>query len=331
LASPGEGDHDLPSAGVGPFRKLEVDEVLGGVAPIVLDSKSLRFREPAVLALPAEGDMALALYAVGEGGIYRTRASDARSFFGGPTDTDHVPVRVLSPDLPWEGTRVTGPSLLRMGAEIWMYYATSGGIGLARSSDGLTFVKDPSPIFTDDPPPEGPSVAALPGGGFVLMYGSGNDIAEASSEDGIHFQKHGVVLGPSFKVVESSLGPGEKQPFDSGKVADPLVLPRITPAGRLHVRVLYTGYTPEGTSTIGMAARYAPEGLLSRSPSAAYSVDKHEAAPALFTWSAGSMLYVQQDASGGGIGKVDAYPAIAAALAPVTVKLPTPEGFAPAP
>jgi hypothetical protein len=60
-----------------------------------------------------------------------------------------------------------------------------------------------------------------------------------------------------------------------------------------------------------------------------FSVDKHEAAPALFEWSeAGhtrSMLYVHQDKQGDG---TTIYPALSAALAPATETLAAPERFA---
>ena len=43
----GEGDKNLPSAGVGPFRKLEPEEVKG-LAPFVLQDEASLYREPAV-------------------------------------------------------------------------------------------------------------------------------------------------------------------------------------------------------------------------------------------------------------------------------------------
>ncbi len=79
----GKGDENLPSAGVGPFRKLADDEVLG-VAPFVLDDKAGQYREPAAIL---DGASVL-LYATGKDGggardvIVRSRAEDARSFFG---------------------------------------------------------------------------------------------------------------------------------------------------------------------------------------------------------------------------------------------------------
>ena len=333
---PGAGDRDLPWSGAGPFRRLETTEMLD-VAPFVLSSASGRYREPAALPLAPEGrgESSVALYFVGtylegsraEGaerdGIYRSRADDARSFYGAPLDSGRTPPRVLAPTEPWEGARLSGPSALRVGTEIWLYYASDGGVGLARSSDGLTFVKESAPVFIDAPLPRGPSVARLPDGTFCMMYGSGRDIVEAVSADGLRWAKRGVVLSPSVAGDAAASRPGEKPPFDTERVADPVIALRATPAGRLHVRVLYTGYAEDGASAIGFAARYGAEGALSKNPAPVYAVGRHEAAPALFHWADAAMLFVQQDVP---VSRNETpYTAIAAALAPATDVLGTPE------
>lgn len=339
LGSPGAGDRDLPWAGVGPFRRLEAGEMLD-VAPFVLSNARARYREPDALPLRPEGrgEMAVALYFVGtyrdgagadapeRDGIYRSSADDARSFYGAPLDSGRTPPRVLAPTEPWEGDGLGGPSALRVGGAIWLYYASDGGVGLARSGDGLTFVKEPEPVFTDAPAPRGPSVVQLPDGTFLMMYTSGRALSEASSVDGVHWIKRGVVLEPAEPIGPSSLLPGEKPPFDTARVADPFIALRVTPAGRLHVRVLYTGYAADGASAIGFAARYGAEGALSRNPAPVYAVGRREAAPALFAWEDSAMLFVQQDVS---VGRGEApYPAIAAALGPATGALEKPETYA---
>ena len=77
----GEGDRDLPTSGVGPFRKLDIEEVKG-IAPFVLDDDKAGYREPAALQ---EGEETL-LFAVGTKDgrdvIFRTRALDGRTFYG---------------------------------------------------------------------------------------------------------------------------------------------------------------------------------------------------------------------------------------------------------
>jgi hypothetical protein len=153
-----------------------------------------------------------------------------------------------------------------------------------------------------------------------MFYGAGLSIGEATSADG----KSWTRLGPG-----PVLAPGEG--FDAGQVDDPLVLPRVTPAGRLQVRVLYTGYdAPPGAtsraSAVGFAARYEDSGPLSRQTAPVYGGSKHEAAPALLESAIGSILYAQQDETS--LDPASPYAAIAAAFAPESGTLPAPGAFA---
>ena len=346
IGSSGAGDRDLPSAGVGPFRKLEGAELLG-VALFVLDSNIAHYRDPAILPLdPASGDTRVALFVVATEGadtgardvIVRTRADDARSFFGTSSDTGHAPRAVLRPDAPWEGGRIAGPAPVWIGGSVFLYYAGAGGIGLARSLDGITFKKEPAPVLARDPSvawetaaPSAPSVAVYPDGAIRMLYAAGGAIFEAESADGLTWRRlgDGPVLEPSVEPDPSSLGLGEKPPFDTAGVTDPCLAPRTTAAGRLHVRVLYTGIDRTGQSAIGFAARYGERGPLSRQVAAVSAVGKRESGPALFEWAEGSLLYVQQDHQGG-LGGAP-YPAIAAAFAPANLKLAAALTFADGP
>jgi hypothetical protein len=233
---------------------------------------------------------------------------------------------------------------LHSGDEVLLYYSAAGGIGMARSGDGLTFRKVPGPIFTRDPSSawettevRAPSVYVLPDGRVRMLYASGRSIGEAESTDGVHFQRVDPdpstpsvepVLGPAAPAAPGSLLPNEKGPFDTGSVGDPCAVPRTTPAGRLQIRVLYTGTDLAGTTAIGLAGRYGDRGPLTRQPTPVYSVGAKESAPALLELPGGSYLYVQQDR------RVDerlTYKAIAAAFAPGSVKLPAPAPFPDAP
>jgi hypothetical protein len=245
---------------------------------------------------------------------------------------------VLVPDAPWEGGRIAGPSPVWIGGSVFLYYAGAEGIGLARSSDGITFTKEPAPVLVRDPSvvwettaPSAPSVAVYPGGAIRMLYAAGGAIGEAESADGLTWRRLGPapILVPSAEPDPSSLGPGEKPPFDTARVTDPCLAPRITAAGRLHVRVLYTGIDPSGQSAIGFAARYGDRGPLSRQVAAVYAVGKRESGPALLEWAEGSLLYAQQDHPGG-LGGAP-YPAIAAAFAPANLKLAAALTFADGP
>jgi hypothetical protein len=336
----GEGDRNLPTAGVGPFRKLLGDEV-PGIAPFVLDDRVARYREPAVLApLLAADDSPTILFAVAKRGnadvIVRTRADDGRAFFGTNSDFGKTPPVVLSADAPWEGTSLSGPFVLRQNDEVLLYYAASGGIGLARSSDGFAFRKEPGPIFARDPGSSwettevrAPSVYVLPDGRIRMLYASGVAIGEAESTDGVHFRRLAPepVLVPAPPPAPGSLLPHEKPPFDAARVGDPCAVVRVTPGDRPHIRVLYTGTDAAGVTAIGFAGRYGDSGPLARQSAPVYSVGAAEAAPALLELPSGSYLYVQQDR------RADAsltYTAIAGAFASrggPSVRLATPAPF----
>lgn len=344
----GEGDRDLPSSGVGPFRKLGGDEV-PGVAPFVLDSASAIYREPSALSTRVDGEAepSVVLYLVardasGVDGIVRSRARDGRAFYGATGHTGRAPLRVLSPEAAWEGGALSGPAAVTVGDEIWLYYAAKEGIGLARSRDGRTFTRLPGPVLSRDgapawetTPPRAPSVARLSDGRFRMLYAAGNAIGEAESADGLSFRRVDPVpetpevepvLSPSRLPLPGELRPNEKPPFDTARVSDPEISLRTTPAGRLHVRVLYTGEGAAGATAIGFAGRYGESGVLERQPLAVYAVGKKERAPTMTPLGEGVMLYVQQEKAGGLSGGDGTF-AIAGAFAPGTGTLGAPSDY----
>ncbi len=353
LGSPPGGDTGLPSANLGPFRELTMTEEPG--TPFVFSGLGYAATEPSALAVdPTDtSSMNVYLYATATtttgtsttSNIIRTRAGDGRSFYGTALDpTAQRPPVVLQASLPWEGDSLTGPSVLRVGSEYYLYYAAAGGIGLARSTDGLSFTKTPSPVLSPDPAaswetthPHAPSVALLPDGTFDMMYAAGVSIGEATSLDGITFTRTDAdpatpALDPVFSPLGAT-GPvpdGSVGPFDTGQVSDPCVLPVVSPAGRLVLRVLYTGYGgPPGDATrssaIGFAARFGTTGRLVRQPLPVFSISLQEAAPTYFAWGGGEMLYVAATNSISGL------PSIAAGLAPPTVTLLAPTSYASSP
>ncbi len=333
----------LPTAGAGPFRRLTEAEV-PGIAPFVLDSKPALYREPAAFHGP-EGTV---LYAIARDGdadvVVRSRAVDGRSFFGTSADFGRKPTVVLRADAAWEGSALSGPAVLHASGETYLYYAAEGGIGLARSSDGFVFGKEPAPVLASDPapsweaePPRAPSVFVLPDGRFRMFYESAGAIGEAESRDGFAWQRidpdsatpeREPVLERSPPPAPGSLLPHEKPPFDTVSVGDPCALLRTTPAGRLHVRVLYTGRSGDGASAIGFAARYGESGRLVRNAAPVYAVNQHEAAPAFVEVGARSFLYVHQDRRA---DTSTVYPAIAGAFSPANEALPMAAPFPDAP
>ncbi|CAN5924236.1 hypothetical protein BH11MYX4_BH11MYX4_29490 [soil metagenome] len=336
----GEGDRNLPTVGVGPFRKLAADEVKE-IAPFVFDDRVALYREPAVLADGASTLLYVVAKRAGADVIVRTRADDGRAFYGATSDFGKVPPVVLAADQAWEGPSVSGPFVLRTSdGGITLYYAAAGGIGVARSSDGLAFRKEAGPVLVRDAASawettevRAPSAYVLPDGRVRLLYASGSSIGEAESTDGLHFTRLDAdpttpsidpILSPAPAAAPGSLLPHEKPPFDTARVGDPCASLGTTPVGRLHVRVLYTGTDAAGVTAIGFAARFGDAGPLVRQSSPVYSVGAKEAAPALLTSGDTSYLYVQQDRR---YDERLTYTAIAAAFAPGSTHLPTPLDF----
>lgn len=338
LGGEGGGDRDLPMSGVGPFRKLGAAEQ-HGVPPYVLDDRAVRFRDPEAVAAGDDRSTEVVLFVTGVAGgrdaILRSRATDARSFYGTSAQTGARPKVVLEATQPWEGGGVASPSVLRDGADWWLFYAGAGGIGRARSSDGLSFVAEPAPVLAL-PGARAPSVVRAADGAWHMLYAMDGALWEATSADGARFAavKGGPVLAAA-PPPSRALLPGEKPPFDGLAVDDPCVSLRTTIAGRVQFRVLYTGLaidpeTKQIVSSIGFAARWGLEGPLARNATPVLAIGKGERAPALFEWTDPSqktqdlsMLYVQLDKPDMG----STYPSIGAAIAPVDVKLADPSDF----
>jgi hypothetical protein len=170
-----------------------------------------------------------------------------------------------------------------------------------------------------------------------MFYAAGRAIGEARSDDGRTWTR--VDGDPSTEAMDPVLAPsgaagatgptGATGAFDAAQVDDPCVALRTTPAGRLQVRVLYTGYASSpgagADSAIGFAARYGEAGALARQAQGVYSASPHAAAPALFEAGGTSLLYVQADE--GSVDPARPYPAIAAAVAPVRLSLPAAAAF----
>jgi hypothetical protein len=102
--------------------------------------------------------------------------------------------------------RVGAPSVIRVGDRLVLFFEQADGIGRAESSDGRSFLRDPSATLSADQPWEqghiGSPGAAVLASGEVLLYYEGGDqagIGLAVSADGIHFEKPGAqpVLTPA--------------------------------------------------------------------------------------------------------------------------------------
>jgi len=332
LAGAETGGENLPNAAAGPFRAVCSNEMSNlRSAPNVLEDEKTFPRDPAVI--DADGDpttpLALGFFsynpevpgktpdpAAPSTAIVRFRALDGRSF-------DRSPVVVLEPSATWEGQTIGAPSVVRVGTEFFLYYAAEGGIGLARSTDGEVFQRDPKaeqkPLFGADPKsweagaiPKSPGVLRLDDGSFRMFYEvSGKGIGEARSEDGLSWERvsDAAILEPSLVVDE------ENPPPDSAFVGAPFPVLAKTAEGRPVLRVYYAARDTLGHAVIALAARFDPSGgPLSRATSPVFGTSGSlgPTEPDVLV-SAFSSLFVTQLA---GRTKSARYPAIAAGLAP---------------
>lgn len=342
LAEGGGGDEGLPNASAGPFRKLAEGE-LGNSrsAPNALLDKDTFPRDPAVVDLDGDpATLAVAGYfaASAEGqpatspprAILRHGALDARSF-------DRSGDVVLEPSEPWEGDSIGAPSALRVGDEIWVYYTAAGGIGLARSADGLSFTREPGPVLAPDTEgweqggvPASPGVARLWDGSFRMFYEvpagggggatAGARIGEARSDDGIAWTRVGD--GPALAPAPAVPGTSEADlPFDGASVGSPFPVTAISAAGERILRVYYGARSQSGLASVGLAARFGADAPLERAVSPVFgagsSLEARE--PCVVIYGGFSLLFATQRAD---IGEDDL--AVAAGVAPGTAVLPPP-------
>jgi hypothetical protein len=317
----GDTDAVRPSAGAGPFRLVTDAEVLLE-APYLLRQKTAAYREPSALALDDHAPGETALYAVAEvggvHGIYRFVASDGRSF----DDEPDPPSAVLLPSEAWEGTALAAPELSRVGSEIWLFYGADGGIGLARSSDGVSFEKLGAPVLGAATAgwdlaviPRSPGYVELEPGDHRLFYEADGGLGEARSVDGTTWQRE------SAAVLEPALPSPNDPPFDAVSVGAPEPVVAQSSEGRRITRVYYVGVGGDGESAIGLAARFGASGPLVRAVAPALSTSRRPRDPAVLSYGDVSLLYFTRQA---GTSTAQDYPALALAVAPATLVLPPP-------
>jgi hypothetical protein len=252
--------------------------------------------------------------------IVRYSALDGRSF-----DPQSAQV-VLQPDAPWEGNVVAAPSILRSGSDILLYYATPGGIGLAKSSDGTTFAKVPGPVlgpaaggWDQGTVPASPGVVKLAEGSFRMFYevpvsGGGAAIGEAGSADGVAWTRLGT--GPA--LAPSPGGDAGATPWDSAAAGSPYPMLAVSGDGRPILRLYYGALDVGGLRTIGLAARYGTDGPFDRAAAPVFGANSPLGArePCVVAFASYSLLYVTQKSA-----KIAGHPAVAVAVTPATATL----------
>jgi hypothetical protein len=201
-------------------------------------------------ALVLEGSR-VAIYAARLDSIVRMVSDDARSF----GDLREVLKEPGADD----------PCALTVAGGVWLYYGVGNGLRVAQSPDGVSFAPGaPVLINGEAAVPRAPGVVRLDDGTFYLFYAVDKWIAEATSRDGINFTRVGIVVVPSAPVDPLTLPEGVRLPFDDASVDDPWVSRTITPLGRVHWHLHYTGRDLRGGSSIGYAGRFGDDGAFEK-------------------------------------------------------------------
>ncbi|MBK7977956.1 MAG: hypothetical protein IPK07_33470 [Deltaproteobacteria bacterium] len=202
------GDQNLPSAGVAPWDKVDLDgDATNLIQPWVLEVEPASDRASEPSAAFARDRIVLTYTRTGppeRSGIWRTEAPSPEELYGtGPGG------RVLEASLAWEAGQVGAPALIfdeaLGGAEpyrLWYEGGGGRGLGLASSPDGIRWAKHGAPVLVPDQEWEGGRVSAPTvvrvGDELWLWYegGDGAGIGFATSRDGITWVKSGP--GPVF-------------------------------------------------------------------------------------------------------------------------------------
>jgi hypothetical protein len=321
---PGDRDVVRPHAHAGPFRPLRENELSerSGLAPYPLKSSARQFRQPTVLELTPSGRPGpCALYAVARiarvTGIYRFLAPDARSFTPDPN-----PQRpILRAELSWEGDWVGSPSAHRVGEQVWLFYAAAGGIGLARSTDGVEFMREASPVLAIDTSvgwegglaPSDPSFLQVGLQDYRLYYSVSGRIGEARSRNGTRWDRmeDGPLLEPAARSAASPA-------YDDAAVEEPHALLAQSPEGRRITRIYYAAVDSAGMRTVGLAARFGTAGPLQRAVSPVFATGRNPRSPWVLPLDDFALLFVTQQA--GAAAALD-FPAIAMGVTPPSISL----------
>jgi hypothetical protein len=144
-------------------------------------------------------------------------------------------------------------------------------------------------------------VVRLADGSFRLFYVAGKSIGEATSSDGVVWQRapNNPVFAPSQPVDPATLPPGVKLPFVDDAVDDPSADIVTTAGERTLIRMLYTGRDRRGGVTIGYAGRIEGQAKFDRAPGSVFGSRVHANAPAILRFENFSLLFANIDLNPG--------------------------------
>jgi hypothetical protein len=261
LAAPSTGDVDLPASYVGPYLALSSQQTPSGAQTLVNASQAGEHaEEPSIVRVDAQSRrMAfVTLSATGQSdtiGLATERMDHAAGslMFTGAAS-------IFQASQSWEGSFVRSPDVRAIDASHFvMAYAAQGGIGIATSSDGMTFTHPNAPVIQADvldggsDAPAEPTIAKSPTGEWFMIFRRGTSLflARAQVVNGPWMVSSTPMLAPS--VVDA---PDAGNAFDSVSLSDPTLTITTTPTGRTIFILFYTATGPAPRTAIGAAASY---------------------------------------------------------------------------
>ncbi len=244
----------LPTQGVGPYGKPDIDFDTPADEPYVLTDRQASLWNPSAL-LRADGGFRIwygredVNAPAGESDIWMFGLADILEL------PDEVEQPVLSPGEAWEQGRVASPSVLDRGdGRLVMFYEggiANPGIGRADSTDGgITWQKHPQNPIVENA--VGPGVAELEGEWFMFYTIPGRSgIFLADSTDGETWTaRDAAVIQPRTQL---------RLAFDNHAVSAPFPVVERTPAGQRHFGLFFNGENVDGDVSIGYAGSFDGE------------------------------------------------------------------------
>lgn len=262
LASPGQGDSNLPVGRQGPFRLVTRAE-LGGDRNCVLSDPSLRYDDPSVVR--GTGNSVMLFFTVDNGTSRWISASHLDRPTGVPL-APNGPTVSLRATHPWQGVSVEAPEVLRLSPTEWvMLYASAGGVGVARSVDGERFTADPEPLIIADGSVgettalKSPTLAPVSPEGFLIAYESAGAVWGALAPRTLRAPVNRLdpdtaaigrqpLIAPSDDAVDSGV-----VGFASGSLGDPSLVVETTAIGRELFHLYATARSAPVRSDAGVA------------------------------------------------------------------------------
>jgi len=237
----------LPTAGAGPYGRLDSDDNTPALEPIVIADRNADLYDPTALARDGGGFRVWCSRAVdNDPAMAEIYYAESPSPHDGP---DLGPMRVLAATEAWEEGRVSSPSVVADATGLVMYYQAGAApsIGVAHSTDGVTWDKAAAPVLTGA---EAPSAVIVDGETWLFVTRPGMTGIWRAVDAGAGFAFDPIpVVVPRPEVAKA---------FDRLTVSDPfaLAVPLRDGSTRVHLWFVGTTNLPADRPAVGYAGSF---------------------------------------------------------------------------